>query len=310
MLNKLLQLVEEDLGRGDITSEITLKKGTRAEGRVTCNSPGVLAGLEECKALLKHFKISCESSFADGDVIKKGDVILRLRGDAKRILGLERVMLNLLMRMSGIATETRRLSRTCEKYGVTLAGTRKTTPGFRYFEKKAISIGGGYAHRLDLSSGVLIKDNHIALLGLEKAVARARKGAKGREVEVEVSSLQDALRACRAGASIVMLDNLPPEEVRDIIKELEKLGLREKVKIEVSGGVTPENLEEYARLKPDYISMGYLTTGVRWLDMSMKLRRISEDAKKDAKLKEARGIARHRVKLEEVEEALGKDEVR
>lgn len=274
-VEKLLQFVEEDLGRGDPTSEITLGEVSMAEGAITSNSSGVLAGLEECKTLLRHFNISYETSFKDGDAIKKGDIILKIRGDAKRILGLERVMLNLLMRMSGIASETRRLSKICEKYGVTLAGTRKTTPGFRYFEKKAIALGGGYPHRLDLSSGVLIKDNHIALVGLEKAVALARKGAKGREVEVEVSNLEDAVRACRAGASIVMLDNLSPSEVMSIIQELERLRLRKKVKIELSGGITPGNLEEHARLKPDYISLGHLTTGAKWLDMSMKVRRIA-----------------------------------
>lgn len=271
---RLLQFVEEDLGRGDPTSEVTLRGVGMAKGRVTSKGPGVLAGLEECIALLRHFDISWKTSFMDGDAIKKGDVILKIRGDAKRILGLERVMLNLLMRMSGIATETRRLSKICEKYGVTLAGTRKTTPGFRYFEKKAIAIGGGYPHRTDLSSGVLIKDNHIALVGLEKAVALARKGAKGREIEVEVSNLKDAVRACRARANIVMLDNLSPSEAVSIIQELEKLGLRDKVKIELSGGITPENLEEYARLKQDYISMGHLTTGAKWLDISLEVRKI------------------------------------
>jgi nicotinate-nucleotide pyrophosphorylase (carboxylating) len=277
MLEKLLQLVEEDLGRGDITTETVLEGNIEARGVIVCNSSGVIAGLEECAALLKHFGIRCEASVRDGDEVIKGNTILRVWGDASKILGLERVVLNILMCMSGIASETRRLSRITEKYGVYIAGTRKTTPGFRYFEKKAITIGGGYPHRLDLSSAVLIKDNHIALVGLEKAVARARKKTLGREVviEVEVSSLDEALKACREGANIVMLDNLTPAEVKGIIRGLESRGLRDKVKIEISGGINPKNLKEYAKLRPDYISMGHITTGAKWLDMSMELGNVS-----------------------------------
>lgn len=274
MLEKLLQLVEEDLGDGDITTEAVLKEKINVEGRIVSNSNGVLAGLEECLALLEHYGLSFETGLGDGDELREGDSILQIRGDAARLLSLERVILNILMRMSGIATETRKLSRVCRKYGVLLAGTRKTTPGFRYFEKKAIAVGGGYPHRLDLSSAFLIKDNHIALVGLENAVSRAKEKAGGRDIEVEVTTLEGAITACRAGATIVMLDNLSPEDAMDIIAGLERLGVRDKVKIEISGGINPENLAEYARLSPDYISMGYITTGVKWLDMSMNVRKI------------------------------------
>jgi nicotinate-nucleotide pyrophosphorylase (carboxylating) len=274
MLDRLLELVAEDLGRGDITTEAVLRETITVEGRVSANAPGVVAGLEECKRLLEHFHLRCETLLADGEEVNPGDTVMMVQGDAARILSLERVVLNVMMRMSGIATETRRLSKVCRKYNVILAGTRKTTPGFRYFEKKAIAVGGGYPHRLDLGSAFLIKDNHIALIGLEKAVARAREKAGDVDIEVEVTSLEEALAACRAGASVVMLDNLSPEEAGDILEGLKRHGVRDRVRIEISGGVTPENLEEYASLRPDYISMGHITTGVKWLDMSMNVQKI------------------------------------
>lgn len=273
-LKTLLGYVEEDLGRGDVTSESIIPEDLKIRGAIIAKKPGILAGLEEAALLLGHYGIVHKAKLEDGGVLREGEVVLEIRGNARKILGLERLLLNLLMRMSGIATETKKLAEICGKYGVAIAGTRKTTPGFRGLEKKAIALGGGYPHRLDLGEGVLIKDNHIAAVGLEKAVARARKKAPRMEVEVEVSNLEDAVRACKDGASTVMLDNLSPGEVKSIIHELEKQGLRKKVKIELSGGITPENLEEYARLKPDYISMGYLTTGAKWLDMSMNVGRI------------------------------------
>ena len=274
MLDKLLRLVEEDLGRGDITTEAVLRDAITVEGRVSSNSPGVIAGLEECVTILEHYKLKCKPLLRDGDVVEKGDTVLLIRGDAAKILSLERVVLNILMRMSGIASETRRLSKICKKYGVLLAGTRKTTPGFRYFEKRAIAVGGGYPHRLDLASAFLIKDNHIALVGLEEAVSLAKEKAGEMEIEVEVTSLDEAITACRAGATMVMLDNLSPGEIKEIMDYLIAHGFRDKVKIEISGGVTPENLESYASLGPDYISMGHITTGVKWLDMSMDIRRV------------------------------------
>lgn len=306
-IKKLLGYVEEDLGRGDVTSESVIPEDLKIRGEIIAKKPGVLAGLSEVFLLLEHYGLACKTNLRDGMELKKGDVVIEITGNARKILGLERSLLNLLMRMSGIATETRKLSKTCRKYNVTLAGTRKTTPGFRQFEKKAIALGGGYPHRLDLSEAVLIKDNHLALVSLEKAVEKAKKDADSKVVEVEVSNLEDAVKACNVGAGIVMLDNLSIMKVRGIINELEKRGLRGRVKIELSGGITPQNLEEYAKLKPDFISMGYLTTGTRWLDMSMKVRKITDDK---GEVKETRGIVKHRVKLEEVEEALGRDEVR
>ena len=270
MIHKLLEFLNEDLGRGDITTDTVISEGKVIRAEVRVKEKGVLAGLEECRELLDHFKIMYETSFKDGDEIKRGDVILIIIDNARKILILERLMLNLLMRMSGIATTTRELVTKCRPYDVMVAGTRKTTPGFRTFEKKAIKIGGGYPHRQGLYDEVLIKDNHLAITALEKAVKMAKK--TGREkIEVEVSSLKEAIAACEAGANTIMLDNMSPGEVEKAIFELEKLGHRKSVMIELSGNITPENLEEYAKTRPDLISMGYLTTGAPWIDIGLRV---------------------------------------
>ncbi|MDP6612484.1 MAG: carboxylating nicotinate-nucleotide diphosphorylase [Candidatus Hydrothermarchaeota archaeon] len=273
-LKILLSYVEEDLGRGDATSEHIIPENLKISGAIVAKKPGVLAGLEEVALLLDHFGIMYKAKLEDEDAVRDGEVVIEITGDARKILGLERVLLNLLMCMSGIATYTKRLAEICGKYGVTIAGTRKTTPGFRGLEKKAIAVGGGYPHRLDLGDAVLIKDNHVAAVGLNTAVKRAKSAVKGREIEVEVSTVEEVFKAIDAGADIILLDNLAPDEVSNILQYLERRSLRDKVKIELSGGITPENLEEYARLRPDCISMGYLTTSVPWLDMSMKVREV------------------------------------
>jgi len=269
MIHKLLEFLNEDLGKGDITTDTVISEGEVVRAKVVVKDKGVLAGLEECKELLDHFKIMYETSFKDGYEIKKGDVILIIIDNARKILALERLMLNLLMRMSGIATTTRELVTKCRSYDVMVAGTRKTTPGFRTFEKKAIKIGGGYPHRRGLYDEILIKDNHLAITALEKAVKLAKK--TGQKIEVEVTSLKEAVAACEAGVNTIMLDNMSPEEVEKAIFELEKLGYRKNVIIELSGNITPKNLEEFAKTKPNLISMGYLTTGAPWIDIGMKV---------------------------------------
>jgi nicotinate-nucleotide pyrophosphorylase (carboxylating) len=270
MIAKLLEFLQEDVGRGDITTEATIPEGKVIKATITSKKDGILAGLEECCELLRHFGLEYNPSFKDGDKIKEGDEVLEIRGNARKILTLERLLLNLLMRMSGIATLTNSLVEKCGRYGVTIAGTRKTTPGFRYFEKKAIKIGGGHPHRYSLDECFLIKDNHIAIAGLEEAIKKAKEDFT-RKVEVEVSSLEDALKACRAGVDIVMLDNMDPSAVKMTISKLEEEGLRGKVEIELSGGITAENIEAFAEARPDIISIGSLTTDSKWLDMSMRV---------------------------------------
>ncbi len=272
VLERLLAFLEEDAGSGDITTSSVLTGNEVVEAEVTTKEDGVLSGLEESMMLLRHFGIDYSSKLKDGAKIKTGAVVLRLKGKASDILMLERLLLNMLMRMSGIATATRRMADVCKAYDVTVAATRKTTPGFRLFEKKAVEHGGGAMHRMGLYDAVLIKDNHVAIVGLEESIEKAKKANPSREVEVEVSSVDAAIRACRAGADIVMLDNMGVDEASGVIKELRRARLRDRILVEVSGGVTPENIESYAKLKPNMISSGYLTTNAKWLDMSLKVK--------------------------------------
>lgn len=268
--DELLGFLREDVGHGDITTDSTIPRSMEAVGEVVAKEGGIVAGLEEVELLLGRLGLKTSSRYKDGDKVPKGAVVLRTEGRARVILSSERVVLNLLMRMSGVATHTRRFVEKAK--GVTIAGTRKTTPGFRYREKKAIAIGGGSPHRYALDDGILIKDNHIALVGLVEAIGRAKKDFT-KKVEVEVSNARDAVRAAEVGADVIMLDNMPPKKAESAIKVLERRGLRERVIVEVSGGVTLENLARYAALKPDVISVGSLTTGSRWLDMSMRVRK-------------------------------------
>ncbi len=271
MISKLLAYLEEDVGARDITTTSILKAKRIIKAKIIAKDSGVLAGLEEAKLLLRHFGLSGSSKLKDGARLRRGDVVLNIVGDASALLTLERLLLNLLMRMSGIATATSQLAAKCRRHGARVAGTRKTTPGFREFEKKAIAIGGGLPHRIRLDEAVLIKDNHVALVGLEKAIKEARRDNPKRPIEVEVSTLKDALRACELGADIVMLDNMPPKEVKKAMKVLAEKRYRERVLVEISGGITPENIEKYARLRPDVISTGYVTTKAPWLDMSLEV---------------------------------------
>lgn len=272
MLPKLLEFLKEDVGEGDITTDATVSENKEASAEVVTGEDGVLAGLEEVVQLLDHEGLKHGTSFGDGDEIKKGSVIMEVSGNARKILSAERLVLNILMRMSGIATLVRGLSRRASPYGVKIAGTRKTTPGFRHFEKKAMEIGGGWPHRLGLDDAFLIKDNHIAIAGLGEAISRVEDSGISKTVEVEVSTAEDALKACRLGVDIIMLDNMVQDEIKKTISELEKEGLRDAVQIELSGGITPENLDTFLKFKPDIISMGALTTDARWLDMSMRIK--------------------------------------
>ncbi len=271
-LARLLEFLEEDVGRGDITTSSVLKGDEVAAAEVIAKGDGVLSGLEEAVILLEHRGIEHSSSLRDGDEIKTREVILQLKGNASEILVVERLLLNLLTRMSGIATATRKLVDICNPYNVKVAGTRKTTPGFRFFEKKAIAHGGGEPHRMGLDDAILIKDNHIAIVGLEESIKRAKLTDPDSKIEVEVSSGDDAQLACKSGADTIMLDNLSADEVAKVISELDKAGLRDNVVIEISGGVTPENIGAYAKSKPNVISTGYMTTKANWLDMSLRVK--------------------------------------
>jgi nicotinate-nucleotide pyrophosphorylase (carboxylating) len=218
--------------------------------------------------------LQVEAKAVDGDKVKNKQVLMILSGDAQTILCVERTLLNLLSRMSGIATKTSSLSEQLKKAKVKarIAATRKSAPGLLYFDKKAVAIGGGDPHRLHLDDMLLIKDNHLVIVGsAEEAVKKAKANASfSKKIEVEVTSQQDAIKAAEAGADIVMLDNFNPKQAKEAGEALRKAGYN-NVLLEVSGGITAETLLEYASAQVDIISMGELTHSVKALDISLEI---------------------------------------
>ena len=272
---KLRQLLAEDVGQGDVTTASVVPSGTKAEAYVIAKETGIAAGIEESVVLAESLALKAEAHVSDGESIKKGQVIIRISGDARTILSAERTMLNLLSRMSGIATTTRRLTEKLRKAGLNtrIAATRKTAPGLSIFDKKAVSVGGGDPHRLHLDDMILIKDNHIAIAGSAvEAVKRAKaKVSFSKKIEVELTKSTDAVKVAEAGADIIMLDNFSPRQVKEAIELLKKAGFFGKVLLEVSGGITEENIVDYAATKIDVVSMGQITHSVKALDISLEI---------------------------------------
>lgn len=274
---KLHEFLREDLGHGDITTEILIPEDTIVEAEIIVKEPGVVAGIEEAKILLESLGVKVEPQIKDGQRISAGKSIMKLEGNAKAILAVERTLLNLLSRMSGIATLTNRIVKKIRAagYQTRIACTRKTAPGLEYFDKKAVLLGGGDTHRLHLDDMILIKDNHIAIIrSIKKAVKLAREKASfSKKIEVEVSSVNEAVEAAEAGADIVMLDNFTPKEIKATITKLKRKKIRDKVLIEASGGINEENILEFASAGVDIISLGMLTHSVKALDMSLEVKK-------------------------------------
>jgi len=275
---KLRQLLAEDVGQGDVTSTAVVPAGLIANAEVIAMEAGIAAGIEEVGILAESLGLSVKPELADGEKIRNGQTLMKISGDARTILSAERTMLNLLSRMSGIATVTRRLTEKLDKAKATakIAATRKTALGLGYFDKKAVQVGGGEPHRLRLDDMILIKDNHVAIAGsVEEAVKRAKQAASfSKKIEAEVTSVADALKAAEAGADIVMLDNFSPKQVEEAVGALKKAGFFGKVLLEVSGGITEQNLLEYASAQVDIISMGALTHSVKALDVSLEITKV------------------------------------
>lgn len=276
---KLRNILSEDIGQGDITTALIVPEATHIEAEAIAKEAGVIAGIEEAKIFLESLGIKVNALAADGDEVKKNQKLMKIFGDARTILSVERTLLNILSRMSGIATTTRKLVKKLQELGfkTKIASTRKTAPGLSYFDKKAVIVGGGDSHRLHLDDMVLIKDNHIAVAGsVKKAVKKVRKNVSfSKKIEVEATSVEDALIAAKTGADIVMLDNFSPNQVKKAIKLLESKGLRDKILIEASGGITEENLLEYAEAGVDIISLGEITDSSKALDISLEVAKIS-----------------------------------
>ena len=271
---KLKQILAEDIGQGDVTAQAIIPSNLTVEAIVIAKEEGIVAGIEETTILAEYLGLKVKAKAADGEKIENKQVLMQISGDAQTILSAERTMLNLLSRMSGIATKARMLTEKLRKANVTakIAATRKTAPGLLYFDKKAVTIGSGDPHRLHLDDMILIKDNHLAIVGsVENAVKKAKANASfTKKIEVEVTKVEDAVKAAKAGADIIMLDNFSPQQAKDAGEMLKKAGFG-GVLLEVSGGITGENLLEYAVAQVDIISMGELTHSVKALDISLEI---------------------------------------
>ncbi len=278
LAKRILEWVEEDAPLGDITSEYLAPEGTKVEAAIIAKSEGVVACLNDIVQALRVLGIDSRTLVREGESIRGSQEIAILRGDAKRILLLERTVLNVLSILFGIATKTKRFVEMVRRVNprVRVAATRKTIPGLRELSKKAVAIGGGDTHRLSLSDAILIKDNHIALVGgVERAIelAKSRKSFV-HKVEIEVSNIEDALKAARLGVDAILLDNMGVEEVAQVLGELSRLGLRDKVIVEVSGGIDEDNIVEYAKLGPDVISTSSITMRPDKVDLSLEILRV------------------------------------
>ncbi len=263
------RFVREDLSADwrDVSSEVV--EGN-ADATVFTREDGVVAGVEEAGAVFEYFGVEPCPAVEDGERVESGDSLLEPSGDATSLLRAERLALNLLGSMSGVASVTRDCVDRIEQADADtkVAATRKTTPGYRDFEKRAVRLGGGDPHRHDLTHAVMIKENHIELAGLEDAVRRARDQASfTTKVEVEAETLAVAERAADLGADIVLLDNMDPDEVQVAVDVLRSAD----VTVEASGGITPDNVAEYAKTGVDVVSMGSLVHSSEWLDLSMKV---------------------------------------
>jgi nicotinate-nucleotide pyrophosphorylase (carboxylating) len=264
---ELKRFLIEDIGERDLTSTAIFPVSQMGEGNIIAKETGVIAGvlvIEECLHMFDP-SISVELYKQDGDSLSPGDVIATIKGPIVYLLTAERIMLNLLQRMSGIATLTNKAVKALNSDHTKICDTRKTTPGLRMFEKYAVTCGGGVNHRFGLYDGVMIKDNHIAFSGSITNAVKAVRAQVGHmvKIEVETESKEAVVEAARAGADVIMFDNRTPEEVLELIRLVPK-----PIITEASGGITIEQLHEYGKTGVDYISLGMLTHSYKALDIS------------------------------------------
>jgi nicotinate-nucleotide pyrophosphorylase (carboxylating) len=274
----------DDVGTGDITSEAILAKNKPRKVVLKAKQSGVIGGIEEVSMFLRKHRLEVKVCIKDGEEALEGETILEIKGGQKDILATERIALNVLQRMSGVATETKRLTDLLKDYNTRIAATRKTL--LSYLDKKAVFLGGGLTHRFGLWDSILIKDNHLEALKskgikdyIEAAITKASAFAdKVGFIEIEVTSHEEALRAARKFNAlelkkpcIVMLDNMKPAEIERVIETLRKDALYDSVLLEASGDITPKNILEYVRTGVDVMSLGYLTHSAKVLDMSLEM---------------------------------------
>jgi len=267
---ELAKFLSEDLGKGDITSNLLPRK--KIKGRIISRQDGIIAGVNYVKEIFLSKGCTVRIIKKDGNKTIPNQTILEITGFAQSVLSCERTALNLLSRMSGIATKTKKLVEKINAVNprVKLYATRKTAPGLRFFDKEAVKIGGGEKHRMSLDQMIMIKDNHIAVAGsLPRLIIKARK--KYKKIEVEVENQEDALLAASAGVNIIMLDNFSPKEIINTVNRLKKSKLRKHVKLEASGGINEKNVGVYAKTGIDMISVGEITNAVTGIDFSLEI---------------------------------------
>lgn len=271
------EFLAEDLGRGDITTQATVPEGVRGMGRFLAKQDLVVCGLAIAEAVFLHLdpeSPDLEPSVTDGDEVESGTVFAIQKGFADVLLAGERTALNLMQRLSGIATLTRQYVRAIEGTNAHIVDTRKTTPGLRMLEKYAVTIGGAKNHRLGLDDGVLIKDNHIALAGGVKEAVKAAKDYVGHlhKIEVEITNWHQLREAVLAGADIIMIDNQTPEEAAKLVEMARNMN--PNVLIEASGGMNLDTVRSYAEAGVDLISVGKITHSAVAMDISFKIQTI------------------------------------
>jgi nicotinate-nucleotide pyrophosphorylase (carboxylating) len=273
LFQQIAAWLKEDIGRGDITTQATVPRDAKGTGKFLAKEDLVVCGLEVAEMVFNSLDAEQELEVFvnDGDEVESGKIFARTSGYAEVLLSGERLALNLMQRLSGIATLTRQYVKAIEGTNAYIVDTRKTVPGLRMLEKYAVSIGGGRNHRFGLDDGVLIKDNHISIAGgVTEAVARAKESIGHlHKIEVEVSNEEMLCDAIEAGADIVMLDNRTPEETKLLVEIARELS--PSVILESSGGINLSNVREYAEAGVDLISIGAITHSARAMDISFKI---------------------------------------
>ena len=261
--------LQEDITSEDVSTNAVMRSAVKGTVDLIAKEDGIIAGLDVYARVFQILdeKTEVHFNFKDGDAVKKGDLLATVNGDIRVLLSGERVALNYLQRMSGIATYTSQVAKLLEGSKVTLLDTRKTTPNCRVFEKYAVRVGGGCNHRYNLSDGVLLKDNHIGAAGsVAKAVAMAKEYAPFvRKIEIEVETLDQVKEAVEAGADIIMLDNMTPEMMKEAVNFIDG-----RAQTECSGNITKENIQKILETGVDFVSSGALTHSAPILDISMK----------------------------------------
>ena len=275
ILDKIIKyMLDEDEGFGDVTSNAVVEEGKIVNAYIISKDEGILAGINIIRDLFEEYGVKVKFWLTEASKISKGDLLLAIEGDARTILLLERTALNLLMRMSGVATAANHYVNLVDNSSVRVAGTRKTSPAIGKFDKYALKVGGADTHRFSLDDMVLIKDNHIAACGtpLETLLKAKKNTSFSKKIEIEVETLDDAVDCVENGADIVMLDNMNASQVKEVLDKLNELNIRQNSLIEVSGGITEDNISDYAGLGVDIISIGALTHSSRSLNFSLKIK--------------------------------------